>query len=63
MEFYIKKTWDNWDIQHDPVTLKLTSHPEGLCVHVQAPFFNSPSSPQSPAGEPCSQLWDYEGQC
>jgi hypothetical protein len=32
-----------------------------LLVKVDAPFFNDPGIPDAPAGQPCPQLWDYEG--
>lgn len=30
-------------------------------VDVRGPFFNDPGCPQSPPGEPCDELWEYEG--
>ena len=62
MEFKITKTWNGLEIDHAPVVISLQCEEgKGLRVNVQAPFFNSPPAPNSPAGQPCDRLWDYEG--
>ncbi|XP_065886090.1 UPF0462 protein C4orf33-like [Dysidea avara] len=61
MEFKITKTWNGLEIDHAPVVISLQCEEgKGLRVNVQAPFFNSPPAPNSPAGQPCDRLWDYE---
>ena len=62
MEFHISKTWNGSEIDHTPVVISLSgAGDKGLQVNVKAPFFNSPPAPNSPAGQPCDRLWDYEG--
>ena len=62
MEFHISKTWSDAEIDHTPITISLSATDgKGLRVDVKAPFFNSPPAPNSPAGQPCDRLWDYEG--
>lgn len=62
MEFHISKTWNDAEIDHSPITISLSATDgKGLRVDVKAPFFNSPPAPNSPAGQPCDRLWDYEG--
>jgi len=62
MEFKITKTWDGLEIDHAPIVISLQYEElRGLRVKVQAPFFNSPPAPDSPSGQPCDRLWDYEG--
>lgn len=62
MEFRICKTWNGSEIDHTPVVISLSAADgKGLQVNVKAPFFNSPPAPNSPAGQPCDRLWDYEG--
>jgi len=62
MEYKITETWDGSEIHHAPILVSL-QHEEGkgLQVKVKAPFFNSPPAPDTPAGQPCDRLWDYEG--
>lgn len=59
----IKSQWNGKAIDHNPVALSLSSGPHGnsVKVDVQAPFFNDPGCPPSPAKEPCDELWEYEG--
>ena len=61
MEFQISKTWDGSEIDHASIFISLSAREgKGLQVDVKAPFFNSPPAPNSPAGQPCDRLWDYE---
>ena len=63
MEFQITKTWNGSEINHASIFISLSVREgKGLQVDVKAPFFNSPPAPNSPAGQPCDQLWDYEGE-
>lgn len=63
MEFRISKTWNGSEIDHAPIFICLSAgEGKGLRVDVKAPFFNSPPAPNSPAGQPCDRLWDYEGK-
>lgn len=63
MEFRISKTWNGSEVDHAPIVVSLSAtEGKGLQVVVKAPFFNSPPAPNCPAGQPCDQLWDYEGE-
>ena len=62
MEYEIIKSWDGSEIDHEAIVITLQCEEgKGLRVNVQAPLFNSPPAPNSPAGQPCDRLWDYEG--
>ncbi len=61
MEFLISTEWDGAVLDHDPATITLTSHPEGVKMLVEAVFFDDPSNPGGTPGEPFPGLWDYEG--
>ena len=61
MEFTITKQWDGTELTHDAIILKMESHCCGLKLSVSAPFFNDPPAPSVSSGQPCPQLWDYEG--
>lgn len=63
MEFLVTKTWNGSEIDHPSIAISLSAtEGRGLRVDVKAPFFNSPPAPDSPAGQPCDRLWDYEGE-
>ena len=63
MEFRIYKTWNGSEIDHPSIVVSLSpSEGKGMRVDIKAPFFNSPPAPNSPAGQPCDRLWDYEGR-
>ena len=62
MEFAIKTKWNSESVDHEPITVTLSSTQEGVRVPVAAPFFNSPPAPRGKPGEPFPQLWDYEGE-
>lgn len=34
---------------------------DSLKVEVRGSFFNDPGSPAVPPGNPCPELWEYEG--
>ena len=64
MEFKIEKTWDNQNISHKPVNLKLLSSTSSVKLMVDAPYFGDCPFPPAESGKPCANLWDYEGmQC
>ncbi|XP_056419491.1 UPF0462 protein C4orf33 homolog isoform X2 [Hyla sarda] len=60
MEFTIQHSWNSIPIPHDPVEICLKPTHQGLQMDVLAPFFNDPSAPLGPVGEPFQALWDYE---
>ena len=63
IEWTIDKTWDGRDVEHDPIKIQLSPATSGNCLFlkVQAPFFNDPSNPGGPKGQPFLGLWEYEG--
>ncbi|XP_013782432.2 UPF0462 protein C4orf33 homolog [Limulus polyphemus] len=62
MTFKINRTWDDHLVDHAPVSIDLSrDSTKGLVImKVNAPFFNDPTSPEGPPGEPFFKLWDYE---
>lgn len=48
---------------HDPYefAISTTNDLSSIKVDVCGPFFNDPACPSSPPGEPCDELWEYEG--
>ena len=62
MEFAIKTKWNSESVDHEPITVTLSSTQDGVRVAVTAPFFNSPPAPVGKPGKPFPQLWDYEGE-
>lgn len=62
MKFTIHKTWDNRDINHDPVDITLYSENDDIIMDINAPFFNDPPPPNGESGKPYHKLWDYEGK-
>ncbi|OWF38068.1 UPF0462 protein C4orf33-like [Mizuhopecten yessoensis] len=62
MEFSIATTWDARALNHTPVVVTLTRHSSGndVKIHIDAPFFNSPPNPGGAAGQPFTQLYNYE---
>ncbi|KAK2193054.1 hypothetical protein NP493_17g00019 [Ridgeia piscesae] len=60
MEFAIRTKWNSEFVDHEPITVALSSTQDGVRVTITAPFFNSPPAPGGKPGEPFPQLWDYE---
>ncbi|KAK3853212.1 hypothetical protein Pcinc_040234, partial [Petrolisthes cinctipes] len=64
LEYSITTTWNGDPItqQQPPVNLTLSASPDEqfLYLDIVAPFFNDPSQPDSPPGQPFFGLWDYE---
>jgi len=62
MQVSITKTWNDLDIDHKPVSIRLepNTNDPNLQLIIEAPFFNDPANPAAAAGQPLFGLWDYE---
>ncbi|KAK3719846.1 hypothetical protein RRG08_040148 [Elysia crispata] len=59
--FAIRTTWNGDCVKHEPIKISLRPSADGgAVINVLGPFFNSPTKPNGPPGEPFSHLWDYE---
>lgn len=59
----VERTWDDREIDHEPVRITLKNEPADphyMHIIVNAPFFNSPKKPEKCVGE-FFNLWDFEG--
>jgi hypothetical protein len=62
LEYQITKTWNDEQLDHNPVKINLHSHNDaGIKVIVEAPFFNDMPHPGGTPGESFDGLWDFEG--
>ena len=61
MEFSITKTWDDHQLNHRPINIKLDTESNDLVININAPFFADPEKPNKEPGD-VFNLWDYEGK-
>lgn len=62
-EFSIRTTWDGQPIDHQPVKFTVNAvNDDSVKVDVKGSFFNDPGAPSVPPGNPCPELWEYEGR-
>lgn len=55
--------WDGTPITHAPIKFKLSAEDNtNVRLEVSGPLFNQPGPPPCAAGQPCWQLWNYEGE-
>jgi len=59
-KYSITKQWDSKP-STGITTVELRRSEEALTIQVTAPFYDDPSPPKGPPGEPFPHLWDYEG--
>ncbi|CAD5116429.1 DgyrCDS5319 [Dimorphilus gyrociliatus] len=62
INFQITKTWNGEPIDHPPIQLNLKSSENGLCLTVEAPFFDDPPPEHETnvSDGACDRLWDFE---
>ena len=59
VQLQIQTTWDGEPVE-SPTLIKLTKEPGGLCIEVEAKFWNDPTNPGGKEEQPFFRLWDYE---